>query len=54
MNAACLGFEFPLSTLTRRVCEQGRIDVVMQNAGHLVVGPVEAFTPEDVFACRAE
>jgi NAD(P)-dependent dehydrogenase (short-subunit alcohol dehydrogenase family) len=30
------------------VCEQGRIDVVMQNAGHLVVGPSEAFTPEEM------
>ncbi|WP_420994839.1 SDR family oxidoreductase [Cupriavidus sp. 30B13] len=32
----------------RVVREQGRIDVVMQNAGHLVVGPTEAFTPEDM------
>ncbi|MDW3685966.1 SDR family oxidoreductase [Cupriavidus sp. CV2] len=30
------------------VREQGRIDVVMQNAGHLVVGPAEAFTPEEM------
>lgn len=30
------------------VREQGRIDVVMQNAGHLVVGPTEAFTPEEM------
>src|ERR1700761_4760916 len=28
--------------------EQGRLDVVMQNAGHLVVGPSEAFTPEEM------
>ena len=28
--------------------EQGRLDVVMQNAGHLVVGPAEAFTPEEL------
>jgi NAD(P)-dependent dehydrogenase (short-subunit alcohol dehydrogenase family) len=28
--------------------EHGRIDVVMQNAGHLVVGPSEAFTPEEM------
>ncbi|MEQ5841120.1 SDR family NAD(P)-dependent oxidoreductase [Paraburkholderia acidicola] len=27
---------------------QGRIDVVMQNAGHLVTGPTEAFTPEEI------
>lgn len=30
------------------VREQGHLDVVMQNAGHLVVGPTEAFTPEDI------
>ena len=30
------------------VREQGRLDVVMQNAGHLVIGPVEAFTPEEM------
>jgi NAD(P)-dependent dehydrogenase (short-subunit alcohol dehydrogenase family) len=30
------------------VHEQGRIDVVMQNAGHLVAGPSEAFTPEEM------
>ena len=28
--------------------EQGRLDVVMHNAGHLVVGPAEAFTPEEI------
>jgi NAD(P)-dependent dehydrogenase (short-subunit alcohol dehydrogenase family) len=30
------------------VRDQGGIDVVMQNAGHLVVGPSEAFTPEEM------
>ncbi|PQO94024.1 oxidoreductase [Massilia phosphatilytica] len=30
------------------VTEQGRLDVVVQNAGHLVVGPTEAFTAEEV------
>lgn len=30
------------------VREHGRIDVVVQNAGHLVVGPTEAFTPEEM------
>jgi NAD(P)-dependent dehydrogenase (short-subunit alcohol dehydrogenase family) len=30
------------------VREQGRLDVVMQNAGHLVIGPTEAFTPEEI------
>lgn len=30
------------------VREQGRLDVVMHNAGHLVVGPSEAFTPAEM------
>ena len=30
------------------VREQGRLDVVRQNAGHLVIGPTEAFTAEDM------
>jgi NAD(P)-dependent dehydrogenase (short-subunit alcohol dehydrogenase family) len=30
------------------LAEQGRIDVVVHNAGHLVVGPAEAFTPEEI------
>lgn len=29
------------------VKQQGRLDVVMHNAGHLVIGPSEAFTPEE-------
>jgi NAD(P)-dependent dehydrogenase (short-subunit alcohol dehydrogenase family) len=28
--------------------EQGRLDVVIHNAGHLVVGVVEAFSPEEI------
>jgi NAD(P)-dependent dehydrogenase (short-subunit alcohol dehydrogenase family) len=28
--------------------EHGRLDVVMHNTGHLVVGPAEAFTPEEI------
>src|SRR5450830_510745 len=32
----------------RIISEQGRIDVVVHNAGHLVVGPTEAFTPEEI------
>jgi NAD(P)-dependent dehydrogenase (short-subunit alcohol dehydrogenase family) len=27
---------------------QGRLDVVVHNAGHMVTGPTEAFTPEEV------
>jgi len=30
------------------VDEQGRLDVVVHNAGHLVVGPTEAFTPDEM------
>jgi NAD(P)-dependent dehydrogenase (short-subunit alcohol dehydrogenase family) len=30
------------------LAEQGRLDVVVHNAGHLVVGPAEAFTPEEI------
>lgn len=30
------------------VREQGRLDVAIQNVGHLVIGPTEAFTPEDL------
>ena len=32
------------------VAEQGRLDVVMHNAGHLVVGPTEAYTPDEISA----
>ncbi|MBC7989918.1 MAG: SDR family oxidoreductase [Luteimonas sp.] len=30
------------------VAEHGRIDVLMHNAGHMVFGPAEAFTPEQL------
>jgi NAD(P)-dependent dehydrogenase (short-subunit alcohol dehydrogenase family) len=30
------------------VAEQGRLDVVVHNAGHMVFGPAEAFTPEQL------
>jgi NAD(P)-dependent dehydrogenase (short-subunit alcohol dehydrogenase family) len=28
------------------IADQGRIDVIVHNAGHMVLGPAEAFTPE--------
>ena len=28
--------------------EQGRLDIVVHNAGHMVLGPAEAFTPEQL------
>jgi len=30
------------------VAQQGRLDVVVHNAGHLVIGPSEAYTPEEI------
>jgi NAD(P)-dependent dehydrogenase (short-subunit alcohol dehydrogenase family) len=36
------------AAIARVVAEQGRLDVVMHNAGHMVFGPAEAFTPEQL------
>ncbi len=36
------------AAVARLVADQGRIDVVVHNAGHMVLGPVEAFTTEQV------
>jgi NAD(P)-dependent dehydrogenase (short-subunit alcohol dehydrogenase family) len=36
------------AAIAKIVAEQGRIDVVMHNAGHMVFGPAEAFTPEQL------
>ena len=36
------------AAVRRIVAEQGRLDVVVHNAGHLVVGPTEAFSPEEM------
>jgi NAD(P)-dependent dehydrogenase (short-subunit alcohol dehydrogenase family) len=32
------------------LAESGRLDVVVHNAGHMVTGPTEAFTPEELAA----
>jgi NAD(P)-dependent dehydrogenase (short-subunit alcohol dehydrogenase family) len=36
------------SAVDKLIAEAGRIDVVIHNAGHMVFGPVEAFTPEQL------
>ena len=34
--------------ITHIIGEMGRLDVIIHNAGHMVLGPAEAFTPEDL------
>ncbi|QMU79854.1 SDR family NAD(P)-dependent oxidoreductase [Streptacidiphilus sp. PB12-B1b] len=36
------------AAVARIAAEQGRLDVVVHNAGHMVLGPAEAFTPEQL------
>jgi NAD(P)-dependent dehydrogenase (short-subunit alcohol dehydrogenase family) len=36
------------AAIARIVTEAGRLDVVVHNAGHMVYGPAEAFTPEQL------
>jgi NAD(P)-dependent dehydrogenase (short-subunit alcohol dehydrogenase family) len=36
------------AAVAKIIAEQGHIDVVMHNAGHMVFGPAEAFTPEQL------
>ncbi|MGG7465957.1 SDR family NAD(P)-dependent oxidoreductase [Plantibacter sp. YIM 135347] len=37
-------------SIARIIGRHGRLDVVVHNAGHMVLGPVEAFTPEQLAA----
>lgn len=34
--------------IARVIAEQGRLDVIVHNAGHMVLGPLEAFTSEQL------
>jgi len=36
------------SAVARIISEQDRLDVIVHNAGHLVLGPTEAFTPDEI------
>lgn len=36
------------AAIARIVAENGRLDVVIHNAGHMVFGPAEAFTPDQL------
>jgi NAD(P)-dependent dehydrogenase (short-subunit alcohol dehydrogenase family) len=36
------------AAIAKIVAEQGRLDVVIHNAGHMAFGPAEAFTPEQL------
>jgi NAD(P)-dependent dehydrogenase (short-subunit alcohol dehydrogenase family) len=38
------------SAIASVVSEAGRIDVLVHNAGHMVLGPTEAFTPEQLLS----
>jgi NAD(P)-dependent dehydrogenase (short-subunit alcohol dehydrogenase family) len=36
------------AAIAKIIAEQGRLDVVIHNAGHMAFGPAEAFTPEQL------
>ncbi|USB84240.1 SDR family NAD(P)-dependent oxidoreductase, partial [Burkholderia cenocepacia] len=36
------------AAIERVIADHGRLDVVVHNAGHMVFGPAEAFTPEQL------
>ncbi|MFJ3705916.1 MULTISPECIES: SDR family NAD(P)-dependent oxidoreductase [Streptomyces] len=38
------------AAITTVLSEAGRLDVVIHNAGHMVTGPTEAFTPDEMIA----
>jgi NAD(P)-dependent dehydrogenase (short-subunit alcohol dehydrogenase family) len=38
------------AAIERIIAETGRLDVIVHNAGHMVLGPAEAFTPEQLAA----
>ncbi|MDP9792747.1 NAD(P)-dependent dehydrogenase (short-subunit alcohol dehydrogenase family) [Catenuloplanes nepalensis] len=38
------------AAIARIIAENGRLDVVVHNAGHMTLGPAEAFTPEQLAA----
>ena len=38
------------AAIAQIIAEQGHLDVVIHNAGHMVLGPTEAFTPEQIAA----
>ena len=39
------------AAIAQIVRENGRLDVVVHNAGHMVFGPAEAFTPNNLLIC---
>lgn len=44
-----VNYQDSVDAAVRRILDQhGRIDVLIHNAGHMVVGPAEAFTPEQL------
>ena len=44
-----VNFQDSIDTAVHEIlADQGRIDVLVHNAGHMVVGPAEAFTPEQL------